>query len=96
MTIQEFRELLGELQTLNKEVKLWGWKTSEEQIVLMGRIDAYYDKIKDFPLCINLTPEKFKSNFLGAKVDRLKLVVDLSAALNMCAFETLNKQILDP
>lgn len=96
MTVQEFIELLGELQTLNREVKLWQWKTSEERVILMSRLDSYYDKIKDFPLCINLTSEKFKSSFLGVKVDRLKLVVDLSAALNACALETLQKQIIDP
>lgn len=96
MSQDQFVELVKELQSLNQEVKLWGWKTSEERVSLMGRIDAYYDKIKDFPICLDLTAEKFKANFLGAKIDRLGLVVDLTAALNTLTIETIKTQVLDP
>ena len=96
MTKDQFVALVEELQALNQEVKLWGWKSSGEQISLEGRFDAYYDKIKDLPLCLNLTAEEFKSNFFGGKLKRLTLVCDLTAALNTLAVETIKIQVLDP
>lgn len=92
MTTSEYRDLLSQLQILSKEVKLWDWKTSEERVGLMSRLDAYYGRIKDIPLCLNLTAEKFKSGFLGVRKDRIGLVTDLAHALTVCAFESIGKE----